>query len=150
MRLTTGLYGHEFRNASDLFGIRCGQMRADDTIHNGGWYNHLGQKLGWGDLSRDDLKRISQQLEPGEVFVVLPESASFWEFVKQPGLIGSMASVDRRTEQEPGIDYVRKHASWIIVTGRVMRVHFYEQECKGTDALTGFSIIGRNQVKDYI
>jgi hypothetical protein len=111
MRLVKGLYGHEFRNESTLFGLRCGQMRADDIIHNGGWYNRQGEKLGWGDLSETDLYRIAAELEPGELFIVLPEGASYWDFgvVGKPKANGDM--------QAPGVDYVANNASWVIEPG---------------------------------
>ena len=54
---TDGSYG-----AKGLFGLRCGQLRGKQVAHNGGWYNGLGEKIGWGDLSQDDLSRIASQL----------------------------------------------------------------------------------------
>ena len=72
-RLKKGLYGHEFRHTSNLFGLGCGQMSAEGgrVIKNGGWYNRSGEKLGWGDLSVEDLRRISCELEDGELFIIL-------------------------------------------------------------------------------
>lgn len=121
-RLVKGLYGHEFRSESRLFGLICGQMRVMELVHNGGWYNQHGEKLGWGDLSKDDLNRIKAELEPGEIFVVLPEHASFWNFVTHPGMIGSM-SVVKPDEQAPGVDYIREHCSWIITPGKIYEVN---------------------------
>ena len=77
MRLTKGMFGHEFAPAQGaLFGFRAGQMRSNDYVHNGGWYNKAGEKLGWGDLSEEDMVRLMQELEDGEFFIILPESAS--------------------------------------------------------------------------
>jgi len=65
-----------------LFGLRQNQMRMDDFVHNGGWYNCKGEKIGWGDLSPNDIVRLSQELEDGEDFYVLGEQDSYWNFVK--------------------------------------------------------------------
>jgi len=40
----------------EKFGICNGQMRSCDFVHNGGWYNKSGEKIGWGDLSPSDMK----------------------------------------------------------------------------------------------
>jgi hypothetical protein len=123
MQLTQGMYGSEFRNTGSMFGIRCGQMRGQDIVHNGGWYNAAGEKLGWGDMSADDFLRISSELPEGELFVVLPESASFWKFVdrKRMGMIGSMHATSPDIEA-PGVDFIVEHAMWIIARSRIYGV----------------------------
>lgn len=126
-RLTKGMYGHEFRSQSNLFGITCGQIRGRDFVHNGGWYNQQGEKLGWGDLSVEDFRRISAELEEGEMFVILCESDSFWAFVEKPGLIGSMAQVKPDVEA-PGAEYVAQKAMYIIVRGELFFVARYHQD----------------------
>lgn len=117
-RLVKGLYGHQSESKSRLFGITCGQIRGKDFIHNGGWYNKSGEKLGWGDLSPDDFRRIHGELEDGETFVVLYESDSFWNFVTRPGIIGSMAAVKPDVEA-PGVDYVAEKCCYIITRERM-------------------------------
>ena len=105
-RLTKEMYGREFQPASSLFGLRCGQRRDDDLVHNGGWYNKAGERLGWGDLSHDDLQRIAAGLQKGELFIVLPERASFWNYatpVDQPSPVHA-----------PGVEYVAEHARYVI------------------------------------
>lgn len=116
--LTAGMFGHEFSPKSPRFDLRCGQLRHNERSHNGGWYNSKGEKLGWGDLDDRDLKAIADDLEPGEVFVVLSESASFWHFVDRVGIIGSMSKV-KPTEQNPGLDYVADHAVIMITPGEI-------------------------------
>jgi len=107
-------------NTSDLekYGLRGdGQMRADDFIHNGGWYNAKGEKIGWGDLSRGDLQRISMEIPEGDVFYVLSESDSFWNFVESnPGLTGEFCET-APTEKNPGLEYVRSKVMWVVVRG---------------------------------
>lgn len=106
-RLTKGLYGTQFRRSSTtLFGLACGQMRGGELVHNGGWYNAKGEKIGWGDLDNRDFQRLQRELEDGELFIVLGESDSFWNFVKHnPATTGA----DCKTSEEeaaPGPEYV--------------------------------------------
>ena len=42
--------------------------------HNSAWLNREGDYLGFGDLSRNDMVRIALGIEPGELFVVLPDA----------------------------------------------------------------------------
>lgn len=38
------------KDSLKLLQLREGQMRTgDSTVHNGGWYNTCGDKIGWGD-----------------------------------------------------------------------------------------------------
>src|ERR1700686_2213735 len=108
-QLTKGMYGDQFKRESRLFGIACGQMRAAELVHNGGWYNKDGEKLGWGDLSLSDMDRIASELEEGELFVILGEQDSFWSFVYARGLpnIGL-------EETAPGKAYVADKARFIV------------------------------------
>jgi len=41
-------------------GLREGVIRCREEVHNGGWYNTLGEKLGWGDLTWK-ISRTSRQ-----------------------------------------------------------------------------------------
>lgn len=56
------------------FGLRDGQCLRDDTVHNGRWFNGDGEYLGWGDLSKSDIRRIMEMIQLSEMFVVLYES----------------------------------------------------------------------------
>lgn len=126
-RLTKGLFGHGFRSASNLFGLRCGQLRGHDFVHNGGWYNRGGEKLGWGDLAPDDFLRISNELEDGELFIILYESDSFWNFVTRLGTVGSMAAVEPNMEA-PGVDFVAEKCCYIVAKHRLYYVDRYGNE----------------------
>lgn len=133
-QLTKGMFGSQFdrRNANSFAGLGCGQMRGRDFIHNGGWYNKAGEKLGWGDLSPDDFKKISQELEEGELFIILYESDSFWKFVKHnPGIIGSMCTVEP-TEEAPGVDFVSEKCAYVIASGQLYYVDRYGDSDKET------------------
>ncbi len=125
MKLTRGMFGTEFggpTEASKLFGLRTGQMRCgyeSPRAHNGGWYNQAGEKLGWGDLRPDDFKRIQQLLEPGQMFLVLGEHDSFWNFVSRASVIGSMATTTPDMDA-PGAEYVAEKA-WYVITPEFVR-----------------------------
>ena len=118
MKLEKGMYGSEFRSKKGPFGLACGQMRGHDFCHNAGWYNKAGEKLGWGDLSLDDIRTICREIDPGELFVILSEHDSFWKFTTSIGTIGSMCSV-RPDAEAPGVDYIAEHARYIIANGAI-------------------------------
>jgi len=108
----------EYVDSKNDLGIINGQMRADDFVHNGGWYNAKGEKIGWGDLSKEDLERITNRMagQPFELFIVLGEHDSFWPFVTSVGPIGSLCGVEAK-EKNPGLDYVAEHARYVITGG---------------------------------
>lgn len=59
------------------FGLCVGQMRVRRIMHNCGWYNKVGEFLGWGDLSEDDINRIAREISAGDAFFILPERAPY-------------------------------------------------------------------------
>lgn len=120
MRLIPGMFGSEFNPVEGTpFGLRCGQMRTNDFIHNGGWYNAAGEKIGWGDLSPSDFLRITKELVDGETFIILSETDSYWSFVKEvsPMLLAWDNTVDP-TEACPGITYVLNKAMMMLRHGK--------------------------------
>ena len=151
MRLTKGMYGREFKPESELFGIRCGQIRARTIVHNGGWYNQRGEKLGWGDLSPEDFQRISDGLENGELFIVLYESDSFWSFVTKPVIIGSRTTV-RPDVEAPGVEYVVEKCGYVIAKNRLYYVDRYESSREETFEWYGvqFTALKREAAKALI
>ena len=92
-------------------GLKDGTIRARDVVHNGRWYNGVGQRIGWGDLSAEDIKRIQSKLRPEELFVVLSERSA-WNLPN---------------EDKPGIDYLVEKASWVI-TPTVIYFRDYKNE----------------------
>lgn len=119
MRLEKGMYGYP--KNSKLFGLREGSCVAYDFVHNGGWYNCRGEKLGWGDLSLGDIRKISEELEEGEFFIILYESDSFWKHVEKisgPASLG-MVKIDKEAEMDPGLEHVIEKAPYAITKGKV-------------------------------
>ena len=102
----------------EKLGLRDGQCLSQDTFHNAGWYSRSGDKIGWGDLSPTSIRSIAANLEEGQVFLVLPEQASFWNFVNRPGPIGALADVDRKSEKRPGMEYLVEHVMFVIGPGK--------------------------------
>jgi len=121
-QLKKGMYGEEQRQTGDLFGIRCGQLRSIEKItHNSGWYNIKGEKLGWGDLSAQDFRRISAEIDPNEVFFVLSEHASHGAFMTEKEVLDPLTGKEVK-EDAPGINYVAEHAMYIITQNRLVKV----------------------------
>jgi hypothetical protein len=115
-RLKKGMYGTEAVRTSDLFGLHCGQGRWENVLaHNGGWYNQSGEKLGWGDLDASNLNQIRNELKPGEMFIVLSERDSFFNFVDKPDndKPSLWSTVDSK-EKAPGAEYVAENAMFVI------------------------------------
>lgn len=97
-----------------------GSMRTGDSIvHNGGWYNSFGNKIGWGDLNAKDYVRIQSKLQPGELFVILSERDSFWEFVTENAGVGGFMCKTKPEEQNPGVSYLAKKARWVIASDMI-------------------------------
>jgi hypothetical protein len=70
------------------FELRQGQMRHKGVFfHNSGWYDKNGKKIGWGDLDGNDLNKIKNNISLNEVFIILRERDSFWNFVENQELL---------------------------------------------------------------
>lgn len=134
MKLTKGMFGSEFdlsrediKIAREIFGLSCGQMRGHDIIHNGGWYNQEGEKLGWGDLCLLDLLQISKRLqyghrgEPHQWFIVLHENDSFWHFRDDASEIQAFGWLQHMKPDmhAPGIRYVVSKAAYAIAPNAI-------------------------------
>lgn len=153
-QLTKGMYGHEFHPTGDLFGLRCGQMCGSSTrmAKNAGWYNKSGEKLGFGDLSAADFQRISSELENGELFIVLSEQNSFWNFVTRPGIIGAQAETKPDVEA-PGMEYVAEHCRYILAKGSAYAiVDFDDLRKEAVEVRNGvaFHVLLREEAKQLV
>lgn len=157
MQLTKGMYGTQFMaTRGGPFGLECGQMHGLRKItHNSGWYNKLGEKLGWGDLSADDFRRIAAELPEGELFIVLGEHDSFWNFVvRNPGIIGSMCATTP-TVEAPGVQYVAEKCCYIIAAGKLYWVHDRPEYLEVKDGIAtnegiAFTVIPHDAAKQII
>ena len=101
-------------------GLRTDQMRGKEVFHNAGWYNQKSEKIGYGDLSDEDIKRITETLGENEVLIILSEGDSFWNFVENIGTIGALCTTNANHDQ-PGVQYIFKFATGVILPGRYQR-----------------------------
>ncbi|OGZ05923.1 MAG: hypothetical protein A2845_03930 [Candidatus Lloydbacteria bacterium RIFCSPHIGHO2_01_FULL_49_22] len=141
-QLTKGMYGREFGQESTLFGLHFGQMCVRGKMtHNSGWYNKAGEKLGWGDLSVENMVCIAAELEADELFIVLSEGKSYWDH-QTNGL----------PESAPGIAYVAKHAMYVIARGQKIKVNSYGENGPKIQQIEGhdFSILTPREVSRLI
>lgn len=104
----------EYLMAPNQFGIVSGQIRGDEYVHNGGWYNRLGDKIGWGDLTEMDLSHLAGEMNEDETFIVLSEADSYWNLRN-----------GERPELSPGLDYVAVRAKLVIHAGKVSGLGYY-------------------------
>lgn len=113
----------------ESMGLKSGSIRNKQVVHNGGWYNSNGVKIGWGDLSQEDFTRIQENLLENELFVVLREYDSFWCFVTHCGPVGWLCKTSSQ-EPHPGQDYVVEHAIFVIARDKVHCIsRFSSVEC---------------------
>ncbi len=90
-------------------GLQYGQVRQNVILTNAGWFSHLGEKLGVGDLSMQDLSDINKGLPVGEIFFALSEATC----------LSIPANLDRLA---PGIDYVVEHAVWAVNIADIFKI----------------------------
>jgi hypothetical protein len=107
--LTKYIFGNQIDPKKTPFGLLSGQVRHNAIITSAGWYNYNGQKLGYGDLSLQDMEKISLNISKLEIFFALTEGDSFWNIPKE---INST---------EPGLDYIANNAAWIITKSLIIR-----------------------------
>jgi hypothetical protein len=53
------------------YGLLKGQCRdSGRRVHNGVWFNHRWQMIGWGDLADQDFQQVAKAIPFGELFIV--------------------------------------------------------------------------------
>lgn len=151
-RLTKGMFGADYENKSGAFGLCNRQMRDDDIVHNGSWYNRRGEKLGWGDLDANDLRRIANELPEDEAFVILGESDSFWSFVTHYGPGGGLCRTKAEADA-PGTEYVAGKCFMVVVRGRVISLT-RDDARHGTEGTLQFGLaalfLNRETIRDLV
>ena len=133
-RLIKGMY--ESRSGAfmsgQLFGLK--RFQADDFCHNAGWFNAKSERLGFGDLSKDDLRRIADCLEEGELFIIVGEWDMFW------------TDKDGDDPKAPGTRFIVEHAHMIVAPKRVLQVKHYGEPL-GSFNVDGLTIENINEVE---
>jgi len=108
--LVKGVYGLETNPKKTPFGLLNHQFRLDGLLNNAGWFNKYGEKLGYGDITIADLKKVSASIPKDELFIILPEFETSWSM---PSSLDSSA---------PGLDYVTQNCSWCILSNTIYRI----------------------------
>jgi len=121
--------------------ILDGNCVAQDTVHNGGWYDLRGVKIGWGDLSPTNLVALCEKIGDDDALLILHESDSFFKFVESYGVNGATCVVDADGEKHPGIDYVMSRLAFVVHDHQLF--HTYTR----SNDETGEEIELRNGVK---
>lgn len=108
------------------FGLYCGMEwnHHSRVVKNAGWYNVLGQKIGFGDLSPLDVRRIARQIPENEMFIMLHQIDSHEEIMRASSAKIGYPAGDFSVE-EPGIEYVAEHAMYAIEHGIAYKVDRY-------------------------
>lgn len=109
LKLTKLVYGTEIDPKKTPFGLVNNQIRADSIINNAGWFNSNGERLGRGDLSLQDMSKISKAIGD-DMFLVLSEADCSWNMPRDI------------EETSPGFNYVITNISWGITSGSIIRV----------------------------
>ncbi len=87
------------------FGLTNGQQKNQAVLHNAGWFNQDGEKLGYGDVTLTDIRNIHFGLaSDNECFAILSEKATGWNLPTQ------------LNSAEPGPDYIKANALWFVTT----------------------------------
>lgn len=128
-------YDHEM--LTKRFALKVGAKRSDDFVPKAQWFNCWGRKIGWGDLSMADFDRIKANLKDHEVFVVLNDTASFWDQLEKPGLLGWLG-VAKKEHYYPGTEKIAHQCSYLITQDA-----YYIHDPHVTDNETVVELIGR-------
>lgn len=106
-----------------------GQIRSRDVrvVKNARWYlvDHDGvAKVGWGDLSLDDINAVATRLTSTEAFVVLPESPGGGQHPPHAATdrVTGWCWYDRPDCRDVTVADVVESARFAIVSGAVLRV----------------------------
>jgi hypothetical protein len=107
------MFENDVRPARAAYGLYSGQTRGEEFLRNVGWYNSAGERLGWGDLSRDDIRRLMSELPANQYFVILGEVDAYWNFMRR-------ATAERTAGldiEAPGIEYLIEFARYAVTKG---------------------------------
>jgi hypothetical protein len=108
--------------SSTRFGLWAGQFYAMNFIADASWYNQHGELLGSGDITFENVLRISAELQDGEMFILLRQHATH--------------PLSNAEAISAGIDFVCSIASYAIAPGVVY-------------ALDHQNVYGRGQKVEY-
>ena len=142
-QLTKGMFGTVGKPKVGLFGLETGQVgRIGEVVaEKSGWYNTRGERLGSGDLTAIDMLRISTEIEPNELFIVLDEHDSFWKFTTD--------TKERRDVSVPGPEYVVEHALYVIGYLSLFKIEKTNKMTVAHPAGLWFTVVKREHLKEW-
>jgi len=108
---------------SHRFGLGDAQCVADSFVHNGRWFNRQGQLLGYGDLSKQNLSTIADELKDGELFLVMREF-DFCIDIKNRKDTYDWESLLANERQQ----YVYDYATFLVAPGKVYEMGGFAQD----------------------
>ncbi|MEK7089281.1 MAG: hypothetical protein AAB920_00495 [Patescibacteria group bacterium] len=146
-QLTKEMYGSALRPIVGPFGLSTGQKCVDMRIvdRDGGWYTKRGERLGFGELSAHDFLKIISDIDNDELFIILDGTDAYWNF--QNSKTGSMAKL---SIDAPGIDYVAKHAQYVLAHKQAYYVADYPQKIFKWDNGLRLRPLTSNSVKEFM
>lgn len=128
--LTKGVYGLETDSNKTPFRFLNGQIRTDSVINNAGWFNLAGEKIGYGDLSMQDLQTISASIPKDECFFALSEFATSWSMPPE------------MNASEPGKNFVLDHCIWAVSSNAIPNSTPYSSVVKVGKGTPFIGVIG--------
>ncbi len=106
------------------FGLITSQTRSQKFIQNTSWYNKKGYKIGWGDLSPQDIRNIMKNIHKDELFIVLQETESFWKFVFYGDpVLGDLFGVSHTDIENPSNEFLIQYCQFLIGRRKLYYVH---------------------------
>ena len=146
MKLTAGLFcqtAYPGDPGYGVMGLRYGQMRCPELIHNGCWYNGRGERIGYGDLDPADFARIQAEMASDDTFIVLNEGDGTYSFARNAKHMGLDTWVS-----EPGSAYLVKYAQVMITKeGTAFVDHGYTRNTSVTLRGVTYPIVPESAVK---
>lgn len=147
MKLQAGMFDHSTYPGDPgygVMGLRYGQMRCPELIHNGCWYNGRGERIGYGDLDPTDFLRIQAEMDPDDTFIVLYEGDGTYSFESNARSMGLDTWVS-----DPGVAYLAKYAALMITKDR--GTVFVDHGYRGRNVVTvhgvTYSVVPEAEVK---
>jgi hypothetical protein len=112
----------------EKFGIRTGQIRAMEHVHNGSWYDRDGLKIGWGDLTKEDIFRIAKAIPEDDVFYVVGEHDSYWNAPTTGLSLDQVKDLARFIITKDKVTITQKWLSRLDAPKSITTLEEYEQE----------------------
>ncbi len=133
-QLPAGLWSTQCasQEGTSRFGLALGQMRSgtEGRLHNAQWYNALGERVGFGDLNEEDIRRIMAEIDDGCYLVIARERHG----MKRPAIT-------------PGMETLITHAELVITRGKTWWLHPIESGEQATARSLTFPTLSYDEAR---